>query len=486
VARVRRRLAAVLALALLAGACRSGAGDGAASSPVPPTSSTMSIATSSTTSIATSTLPTVTQSGGAAPACPPVPARNAPDPNRPSYVLRVDVDLAANVVRGDVTVRFTPDVDTDRLVFRLWPNSPRIAAKGGRLDTGPVTLAGGHPVAAQRTDATTLVVQTGPLKAGRTVEATVPYQLTLPGEVDDRISRTGDSVRLGSFFPLLAWEPGVGWATEPPTSGFAEAATSPVADFAVSVRLPQGLTALTSGVAEGNDGRFRATAVRDFAMSVGRFATVTAIAHAPDDVTVTVGVAPGLNVSPSAFLAKEVRVLEDFGRRFGNYPWPSLTLAVTPHLDGGIEFPGHIQQGPATVGRTTSHEVGHQWFYALVGNDQGRDPWLDEGLASYAEARYENTLAGFRSTTIPLDARGRAGAPMTYWEPRKSSYYRGVYVQGTQALAALGDPGLVDCALRHYVARNAFRIATPADLVAALQTVFPDALTRMAPYGVHA
>jgi hypothetical protein len=226
--------------------------------------------------------------------------------------------------------------------------------------------------------------------------------------------------------------------------------------------------------------------VRDFAMSVGRFATATAVAHAPDDVTVTVGVAAGLGVSPNAFLAKEVRVLEDFGRRFGNYPWPSLTLAVTPHLNGGIEFPGHIQQGPATIGRTTSHEVGHQWFYGLVGNDQGRDPWLDEGLASYAEARYENTLAGFVGKRIPVDARGRVGAPMTYWEPRQSSYYRGVYVQGTQALAALGDPGLVDCALRHYVARNAFRIARPADLVAAMRAVFPDALARMAPYGVRA
>ena len=35
----------------------------------------------------------------------------------------------------------------------------------------------------------------------------------------------------------------------------------------------------------------------------------------------------------------------------------------------------------------------------------------------------------------------------TYWEGR-SSYYRGVYIQGAQALAALGDPTLVDCALR--------------------------------------
>jgi aminopeptidase N len=158
---------------------------------------------------------------------------------------------------------------------------------------------------------------------------------------------------------------------------------------------------------------------------------------------------------------------------------------LTPDLHGGIEYPGFVHQGPGSGGRTTPHELGHQWFYGLVGNDQGRDPWLDEGLASYAEARFENTLSSFRSRTIPADARGRVGAPMTYWEPRQSSYYRGVYVQGAQAIAALGDPGLVDCALRHYVARNAFRIARTGDLVAAMQAVFPDAAARMAPYGVR-
>ena len=51
------------------------------------------------------------------------------------------------------------------------------------------------------------------------------YTLTLPGPVNDRISRRGDTVRLGTFHPLLAWEPGVGWATHPPTALFAEATT---------------------------------------------------------------------------------------------------------------------------------------------------------------------------------------------------------------------------------------------------------------------
>jgi hypothetical protein len=38
--------------------------------------------------------------------------------------------------------------------------------------------------------------------------------------------------------------------------------------------------------------------------------------------------------------------------------------------------------------------------------------------------------------------------------------------------------------LRQYVAANAFRIATPADFFAAVSMVFPDAASRLAPYGL--
>ena len=34
------------------------------------------------------------------------------------------------------------------------------------------------------------------------------------------------------------------------------------------------------------------------------------------------------------------------------------------------------------------HEVVHQWFYNLVGNDQVNEPWLDESLAQYATWQY--------------------------------------------------------------------------------------------------
>ena len=73
---------------------------------------------------------------------------------------------------------------------------------------------------------------------------------------------------------------------------------------------------------------------------------------------------------------------------------------------------------------------------------------------------------------------------MTFWTLRPLIYDPGVYIQGAQALASLGDPDLVDCALRVYVAQNAYGIATPEDFLAAASAVFPDAAEKLAIYGV--
>ena len=63
---------------------------------------------------------------------------------------------------------------------------------------------------------------------------------------------------------------------------------------------------------------------------------------------------------------------------------------VGPDLDRtGIEYPTLIFLGADGIARVTTHEVAHQWFYSLVGNDQARDPVLDEGLATYAQAELD-------------------------------------------------------------------------------------------------
>ena len=471
------RRAVPLALALALSACT--AGDS-----VPSASRGASPASTSTTAPAPTT--TSTLAPATTPACPTIPARATPDPARPKYTLRAEVNPGEGTVRGQLRVLFTPDLDTDRLVFRLWPNGPRSSPAASKLETGQVTIAG-RPATSTVDDPTTLTVRTGTtFRAGQSVDVSMPWELRVPGAANDRISRNGDAMRLGSFFPILPWEPGVGWATDPPAGGFAEASTAPTADFDLTVILPEGYDVLASGERfPGQPARFTGSAMRDVAMSIGRFESLGGVAMAPQPVQVTVGIHRGTvdNDGAPAYLGKVIAALEDFGKRFGPYPWPAFSLAITPQLGGGIEYPGHVMQGQNTLG-VTSHEVGHMWFYGLVGNNQGRDPWLDEGLTSYAEARVEGRLDAFKARLIPPAARNLVGEPMTFWADKAQVYSAGVYIQGAQALAALGDPALVDCALRVFVAQNAYRIARQADLVKAAGTVFPNAAATLAAYGV--
>jgi hypothetical protein len=410
--------------------------------------------------------------------CTRYPAYARPAPARPRYRIAVRVPRHGRVT-GTLAVAFTPDLPTGRLVFRLWANGPLQAREGAHLTVAGVRL-GGRRVATTLPNPTTLVLRTGrTFAAGRTVHVSLRFRLRLPGAVLDRLARIGSAVRLGSFFPLLPWEPGVGWATDPPTKLLAEASASPVADFAVRLHVPPGLSAIATGVPSAG-GMWRARAVRDFAVAVGRFRTVTVVARAPRPVRVVVGVASGLAVSPGMVASEVARDVALLARRFGAYPYPDLHVAVMPRQASvGIEYPTMIFLGTGTAGPLTTHEVAHQWFYGLVGNDQARDPVLDEGLATYAMGSL------FPGAVVPARLVARTGEPMTYWDPLPYQDYQiAVYVDGARALRSLGPEPLVDCALRVYVARNAYGIATQAGLVHALATVIPSAPARLRRFGL--
>jgi hypothetical protein len=399
--------------------------------------------------------------------------------------MTIDIDSARGRVVGRQEVEFTASDTVRRLVFRLWPNGPRHSGIGASLDVGEVT-ADGVEVMRSEPDPTTLVIRPErPLDPGDALTLILPWTLRLPGPVLDRISQRGHAVRLGSFFPILSWDERVGWATDPPTTVLGETSTSPTADFDVAIVTPPGTEVIATG-REVTAGRWRADAVRDFAIAAGRFSSATGVAHAPGRVRVMVGVEEQATSAPSpaSFVSQVVAGLEDLSRRFGPYPWPTLNLAVMPDLGrAGIEYPTMIFQGSDSLQWATTHEVAHSWFYGLVGNNQAADPWLDESLASWGQARGDGLLDWFTSVAIPRDAAGRLGAPMTYWADHERSYFQGLYAQGVRALASLGPADRVDCALRLYAAKNAYRTAAPRDLVDALRRVLPGAARRLARFG---
>jgi hypothetical protein len=388
-------------------------------------------------------------------------------------------------VTGTVRVRFMPDLPTRRLVFREWPNGPLESGEGAHLEAGPVT-ARGFAFTTARPDPTTLVVRLSrTLAAGEQIDVAMPYRLRLPGPVLDRLARSGDAVRLGSFFPVLAWEPGVGWDTDPPTPLLAEASSTPTADFDVRIAGPPGDRLVTTGSPAGG-GRFTASAVRDFAIAAGRFTTFTSVAHAPTPVRVTAVVERGMDVSAQDVGYRARAALQAISSRYGPYPWPTLNLAVVPALGRvGIEYPTMIFLGGEGVVRATTHEVAHQWFYSLVGNDQARDPVLDEGLATYVQAELDRIWPYLDNLPDPRPLRRETGQPMTYWRDRRPNLYSlAVYANGARMLRALGHPADVTCALRRYVASNAYGIATQADLARPLSARVPGARRVLRAYGI--
>jgi Peptidase family M1 domain len=405
-----------------------------------------------------------------------------PRPDRPRYALDVRIEPGFRRVRGNVRVWFTANRPTDRLVFRLWPNGPLQLGQGQRLDVGAVNERG-RRLTVERPNSTTLVVRLGRiLSPGQTVTVGVPWTLRVPAYNRDRISAFAGGLRLGSFFPILAWDPERGWITDPAARILAESSTTPTADFDVRVRAPRGTRVLVSGDPLGH-GRWRARAVRDVGLAAGRFRVATTTAHAPRPVTVRVAytVPPAVpSQAPRLRIAKAS--LERLSRLYGPYPWRTYTVVLTPDLTVlGIEYPTLTFVGYASPALVLRHETGHQWFYSLVGNDQYTDPWLDEAAATWAERR----LAGSLDVALSPGAVRHVGESMAYWSSRPQRYGLEVYRGGVVALRSLGPPARVDCALRLYVARNAYRIARPGDLLDALNAFLPGAEAKLRRFGIH-
>jgi hypothetical protein len=396
------------------------------------------------------------------------------------------VDPAKRVVTGTLRVEFRPDLPTDHLRFRLWPNAPPQAAEGAKLTVSDVKALDDHRLRVVGSDPTTLLMFVRPgLQPGDRISVSLAWRLRLPGAVLDRLASGKDMAMMGSFFPILPWQPGVGWATDPPTTTLAEAGTSPTADFDVSIRtIPADLTVLATGE-EVDPGHWRAEAVRDFAVAVGRFRLARTQVSLPDRVDVTVGVLEGVQLPPEQLGARIAHTLADLSSLYGPYPWPTFTMAILPNVGrSGIEYPNLVFEGPDGIARVTTHELAHQWFYSLVGNDQAAFPWVDEALATYAAGERDGFLPFFANAHFPGVAADHVGYPMAFWDDYPDLYEPGVYFNGVKALLTLGPPDQIDCALRSYVAEHAYGIATSDDLLDALSVQFPSARKDLQPFGI--
>jgi hypothetical protein len=79
--------------------------------------------------------------------------------------------------------------------------------------------------------------------------------------------------------------------------------------------------------------------------------------------------------------------IEYFSEKWFVYPYP---VAINEAgMAGGMEYPGIVFDGLYDKGSdlysVTAHEIGHNWFPMIVGSDERRYAWMDEGLNTFID-----------------------------------------------------------------------------------------------------
>lgn len=184
--------------------------------------------------------------------------------------------------------------------------------------------------------------------------------------------------------------------------------------------------------------------------------------------------------------------VENFSRRWLPYPWPNATNVGGPV--GGMEYPAILFDDMTDKGKTlffvTAHEIGHSWFPMIVGSNERRDPWMDEGFNTFIDIfesmEFSHAVygpkrdgeyapqGGYPADAIaPLLADPRAPVVMTAGDAVPGAYRHPVsYFKPAFGLVLLRErilgPARFDRAFRKFIRDWAWRHPSPSDFFRAM------------------
>lgn len=415
-----------------------------------------------------------------------------------------------------------------QVFFRLYANGPRygegaIALRDVEIEGARVTpeLLPDDPASSRRGEETIARLPLpAPVPAGGTAEIRMGFTTTVPTRPRESygiFSRQDDAgtVALAHWYPILAGFDASGEPELRPLSRFGDPIFSNTALYDVTITAPADLVLVTTGseTEEETNGsnvrsQYLSGPVRDFTIVADD--DYASVSQEVDGTTVTSYYNPEHAAGGAAVLRYATQSLAIFNDLFGPYPYAELDLVDVALRNGaaGVEFPqllyvGHdyydspsVEEGsPGFLEYVVAHEVAHQWWYGLVGNDQYVDAFIDEGLTNYVtivyfERQYGEEEGAYQREINLLepyrDALATIGDQVIH-QPTDDFPSAGAYGVMTYAKAPLGFEALraeigdeaFFAALRDYADRMQFDIAAPTDLRAAFERASGEDLTEI-------
>jgi hypothetical protein len=423
-------------------------------------------------------------------------------------VLEQTAEGESGRLTGSLDLSFVNDSPEPmgEIYFRLYANDA--SYDPGEMTVGDVTIGGATARTNESLHETLLRVKApAPIAPGSAVDLHLTFSTTIP--VRPRLSYGIMAVQpdagtsaLAHWFPLLAGRDADGWNLAP-ISRNGDPVFASTALFDVSLTAPADSVVVTSGIAIAEEPLGEMTRRRFVTGPVREFTVVAdddfaAVNRDVGGTLVTSYFEPEQAAKGAEVLEYAVKALTLFSDRFGRYPFREMDLAqVELQGAGGVEFPQLMYMGDdlyrATSSRNprylefvTAHEVAHQWWYGLVGSNQYRHAFIDEGMAEYCSSEIY-----FGLVDSPEIGRRQLDMEVKLWYltslftngdavvdqpsddfPSTSRYGATVYAKGALGFAAIraeiGDDAFF-AALRTYAERHRFGIATPNDLRSAFE-----------------
>ncbi len=321
-------------------------------------------------------------------------------PSASVYHLKLEIAPDLVHITGREEVRYTnaENIRLKEVPFRLFPN-----ILGGNTRISEVRVDGKPVIPEYGLNNSLLIVPlVSALEPGNSLTLALDFSVTVPESVELNygvLAYAEGVLALAHAYPMIPVYNEEGWNAEiPPQSG--DLTFADMAFFVVRITAPQDLTLVSVGREIARDVQgdtqivtYAAGPVRDYYLTASpHYQSVTGQAG---DTVVRFYAPKDLQAGAREALDTAIRAIEDYSDRYALFPYSEIDLASTPTLALGIEYPGMIaiadrilDPGDGYLEGTVAHEVGHQWFYNLVGNDQLDQPWLDESLAQFVTLEY--------------------------------------------------------------------------------------------------